>query len=786
MKRGSSSRSRTKAAHAIRPRRAVLRVVAAVVLACSGLGAGAVVVGYQRARLDVESLQAGIWNIPTRLFPGPLDLAVGSRVPAGPLPATLRGLGYVAVPKATARGQFAVAADGTVTVFPLQPWPGLEGAAHDVVVVKVQDGQVMRLTARGGALLERAVLVGLPVAEIRGPDAESRRPVPLAQMPAHLVDAVVATEDKRFLEHGGVDFRGLARAVVHTLAGRRQGGSTITQQLAKNVFLTHERTLTRKIKEMFYALALEQKHSKDQILEMYLNEIYLGQRGSVSVCGMAQAANAYFSKEVKELTLEESALLAGMIQSPNGLAPDRHPKRAMARRNLVLDLMLAQGRITSPVHQRAVAQPVRVRLGPLPERFAPYVADDVSERVLQMFPNASLQTEGYVIETTLDPRIQRAAEAALNRGLARARRKARVPINGAVLVVHPTTGAVLAMVGGSNYAQSQFNRATQARRQTGSILKPLVVLAALNTLEEEVGPTTVIEDAPLTITMGSKSWTPRNSDGKFHGSVTLRQVLEQSLNVPTVRLSQRVGLPRLVTFLRSLGITAPLSPVPSLALGAYEISPLEVAGAFTVVAGKGVYHPPYVLRRVVDAQGKVLFEHQHTRSKAVHRAEAYMVRDMMRSVVDHGTARSARAMGYSFPASGKTGTTSDNRDAWFVGLDGDLLAVVWVGNDDNHPTGLTGGGAALPVWVDLMKQVRGNQPPPEDPIPQEDLVVVEMCQESMQRAAPSCPLHHRELFWKGTEPTSLCSRHSGPLEQVRDTLLRAPQNVLDLFADIVD
>lgn len=755
-----------------------------VALPC-GLALGAGVMGYQRARLDVDALEAGVWNVPSRLFPAPLELEVGKRVPAGPLDRTLTSLGYVRVEKPRRPGEFLQ--QGTEwMVVPRTPWTGLEGGTPEPLAVRVEDGAVTALRLRSGGPLERAALAGEPLAEIRGPDRESRRPVPLAQMPKALQEAVVAVEDKRFREHHGLDPRSLGRAVVMSLFGRRQGGSTLTQQLAKNVFLTHERTLTRKLKEVFYALALERKYSKDQILEMYLNEIYLGQRGTVSICGMAQAAHAFFSKDLKDLTLEECALLAGMIQAPNAYAPERHPEKARQRRDVVLGLMRDQERISPAAHDKAVKAPIRVRLGSQPERFAPFVADDVAEQVLALLPNAELQTEGYAIETTLDVRIQRAAEAALERGLLAAQKKSPVPVEGTVLVLRPTTGAVLAMVGGADYARSQFNRARLARRQPGSVFKPLVVLGAIHLLEEDnVGPSTVLDDEPLTLQVNGKPWSPRNSDHKFHGKVTLRQTLEQSLNVPTVRLAQQAGLPALVDFMRSLGLTAPLQPVPSLALGSYEVTPMEVAGAYTVLAGKGVYHPPYLVRRVVDAQGQVLFTHTQEKSKAVPKTEAFMVRDMMRSVVDRGTARAARTLGYPFPAAGKTGTTSDNRDAWFVGLDGDLLVVVWVGNDDNQPTGLTGAGAALPIWVDLMKTVRAGVAPPLDP-PPPGVETADVCDDTGQKAAPRCPLRHREVFWEDEAPEEMCTRHSNVVEQLGDAFLRSPQHILDMFRGIED
>ncbi|MBI5494946.1 MAG: PBP1A family penicillin-binding protein [Deltaproteobacteria bacterium] len=750
------------------------------------LAAGVAWAVYARARvLVVERVEHGPWEVPTRIHPAPLVLKPGSTLPPGPLADVLDGLGYQRVANPVQPGEFGLASAQRAVVVPRPGWPGLEDVPRDAIEFSHVDGKVTELKRRKGMPLTRAVVPGVPLAEIRGPEGESRRPVALKDIPQALQDAVIAVEDRRFREHHGVDPRGVARALLtNVTSDARQGGSTLTQQLAKNMFLTQERTLSRKLKELFFALALEDAYPKDRILELYLNEIYLGQHGSVSICGVGQAALAYFSKEPARLTLDEAALLAGMIRAPNAYAPDRHPEKARTRRDVVLHLMLEQGRINRKQHDAAVAAPVRVRPTVTVQRQAPWAVDDLVDLINEVVPGVELRSAGLHVETTLDGRIQRAAENALRRGLEKVDARAGVPLEGAVVVMQPAHGNVLAMVGGRSYADSQFNRASRGKRQPGSVFKPLVYLGAFHLLGRSLAPTTLLDDEPLTLTLGGKPWSPRNSDRKFHGEITVRDAVEQSLNVPTVRVGVQVGLPRLVEFLGQLGLAGRLDPVPSLVLGAFDMSPLEVAAAYAALAD-GAYVPPRMLRRVRDAQGRVLMDGASDAVEVATDEEAYLVRDLMRGVLERGTGRAARALGYHHPASGKTGTTTESRDAWFAGMDGQLLAVVWLGADQPVPTGLTGAQAALPIWVDLMNAIRKNDAPPADPVPA-GLTAVDICDESRHRATTHCPARHREVYWRGAEPLDACPVHAEPSDRMEALLRSLPRRLQDLFGGITD
>lgn len=717
---------------------------------------------YFASRMD-ERMSARTWDLPSKLYASPLELQSGVNLPPGPLEPQLEALGYLKAPRVQNPGEYRQGEQGQYFVFARPGWPGLQSVLSAPLELRTSGDQLKSLRPVRGEAQRRYVLPSVPFAEMRQQDQETRKVVTYQQLPKSLLQAVVAVEDHRFYHHLGVDPIGLTRAVTVNLmrGGRAQGGSTITQQLAKNYFLTHEKTYLRKIKEIFYALALERKYTKQEILTLYLNEIYLGQRGAVPISGMAQAAYAFFSKEIGQLKLEESALLAGLIQSPNAYAPDRHPERARARRNIVLRKMMEQGMISEADARAASEKPIALREGKYMGRTAPYFVDHVTEELLERLPDASFSAEGYAIETTIDLRAQALAERSLREHLDTLQKESKVPLQGAVVMMEPRSGRILALVGGRDYGTSQFNRATQARRQPGSVLKPLVILAALQEKKPALGPTTLLKDEPLTLTVDGTSWSPQNNDKQFHGDVTLREVLEQSLNVPTVRLAQDIGLPRVIELLKTLGIRGQLKPHPSLALGAYEVTPLEVAGAFAALANGGRYHPPYAVKRVRDREGAVLFEADPPETKLGQAAELWLVRDMMRGVVERGTGKAARSMGYKYAVSGKTGTTTAARDTWFVGFDAELVTVVWVGTDQNQATNLTGSKAALPIWVKIMKELRRGDPPPSDPMP-EGLERHTLCAETLQRVGETCPVRLEEVFWRANPPTESCALHPAP------------------------
>jgi penicillin-binding protein 1A len=522
-------------------------------------------------------------------------------------------------------------------------------------------------------------------------------PVTLADMPRHLVQAVVATEDRRFYWHFGLDPIGLVRAlIVNVGAGRvAQGGSTITQQLAKNIFLTPERSVRRKVQEVLLALWLERRFTKDQILTLYLNRVYLG----AGAFGVEAAARRYFGRSVRTLNLRESATLAGLLQAPSRLAPTVNPEAADSRAATVLENMVEAGAITRAQAVAALSEPLRVAaegLGQGAGRASRYFTDWLVSEVQGFI---GLIDRDLVVVTTLDARLQRAAEAALGETLARYGPNAEV--SQGAMVALSLDGAVRAMVGGRDYNRSQFNRATEARRQPGSAFKPFVFLAAL---EAGMSPDDTVADGPIRV----GSWSPRNFDSILRGEITLREALARSVNTATVRLAQRVGMGSVIAAARRAGITSPLRRGLATALGASEVSLLELTGAFAPFANGGVSAIPYGIVEIREVSGRVLWRRERGGGGAIARAALPQMVDMLGAVVRSGTGRAAQL---DRPAAGKTGTSQEFRDAWFVGFTADLLAGVWMGNDDNVPMErITGGSLPARAWRAFMMEAHRGLP----------------------------------------------------------------------------
>jgi penicillin-binding protein 1B len=515
----------------------------------------------------------------------------------------------------------------------------------------------------------------------------------------------------------------------------QQGGSTLTQQLVKNFFLTDERTISRKIPEAVMALIAERKYSKETILENYLNEIYLGQRGSQGIFGVWEAAQFYFSKPLSDLTVGESALLAGLIRAPNRLSPYRSAEAATRRRNVVLAKLLDDRIITRRQYDLAMREKLPQRAMVKVTNDAPFYVDYLRRELEENYSNSVLTKEGLRIYSSLDLNIQRIAERALVEGLKKLeaahpalRRKGDDSLEGAIVVLRPQTGEIKAMVGGRNYAKSQFNRVFQARRQPGSVFKPFVYLAALmygGQSGVKYTPETIINDSQFTWNYDGRDWQPSNYNNEYFGAVTFRRALENSLNSATSRVAQDVGIRRVREIAQRLGIQSPLPAVPSLALGAAEVTPLEVAVAFSTLANGGVRSRPLAVRNVID-QNTQLLEKRDVRNEQVLSPQmAYMMNELLKGVLDRGTAAMARRWGFTRPAAGKTGTTNDYKDAWFVGYTPDLLAVVWVGFDGQSKLNLSGAEAALPIWTDFMKNATANMPVTDfiapAPLPGEDV-----------------------------------------------------------------
>ena len=584
------------------------------------------------------------------------------------------------------------------------------------------------------------------IAALDGGAVELRIPVRLDQLPDHLIEAVLAIEDQRFHQHHGLDVRRIGGALVANLkaGGIAQGGSTITQQLAKNLYLTARRTPLRKVREAAMALVLEARHDKREILEAYLNEIYLGHDGGRAIHGVGAAARFYFGKETSRISLAESALLAGMIHAPNRYAPTRHPRAARERRNLVLAVMTGQERISRSLAERAARSGVPTRVWPARSVDGRHFRDYIRPKVPRRLPR-----RGTAVHTTLDASMQRIAERAVRHGLDRLRTQG---VEAALVAIDPRSGDVLAMVGGRDYGASQFDRATVARRQPGSAFKPIVALAALERRDGEDPSFTLatyVEDEPLRVRTPSGPWQPANYDRRFRGRVTVREAMEQSLNVPFARIGLAVGPERIVATARRLGISSPLSPVPSLALGSSEVTLLELVRAYGVLAAGGAL----AQERTLLSQGPYGDEPEPAQAapatQVVDPAVAYLVTSTLEGVVARGTGRALNASGRYESVAGKTGTSNDWRDAWFVAYTPSLVVGAWVGFDDGRSLGTTGAGAALPIVARFLDGIDTGEDWDSFEVP--DGITERYIAREDGGWLSECG--EREIFLTGTEPS---------------------------------
>jgi len=543
---------------------------------------------------------------------------------------------------------------------------------------------------------------------------ERRTVIPLSQMPRFLIKAFVAAEDARFFEHRGIDYWRILGAAFRNIEAFDvvQGGSTITQQIAKSFFLTSERTFSRKVKEAILAQRIEHYLTKNEILFLYLNQIYLGE----GAYGVAAAARTYFGKHVQNLTLAECAMLAGLPPAPNTFSPLRQPKKARERQLYVLHRMVERKLITGEQARQAEEEKVRVRpRGAKGFNEAPYVVEQVRTYVEEKYGKEKLFKSGLKIYTTINGQMQQAAQKAVLKGLEEfeareGKGKGRAQVQGALVALDPRTGYILAMVGGRDFSSSQFNRATQARRQAGSAFKPIVYAAAL---DKGFTPATVIVDEPLSYidVPGKEPWQPQNFDREFWGPITFRKALTFSRNVVTVKIAQNIGVDYLIEYAKNLGIKSKLEPNLSLALGAANISLLELTNAFGVFAAQGYRAEPLLISKIVDKDGNILEEAEPSAVEVISPQTSYLITSLMQSVIQEGTGQRAKALGR--PAAGKTGTTNDTRDAWFVGFTPQqLVAGSWVGYDIEQPLGTheTGAVAALPIWLEFMKEALAGKP----------------------------------------------------------------------------
>ncbi len=721
-----------------------------------GLAAGSALITtvlYRQALVDVETLLAGpVWSTSGRVRSAPITLRAGLALTPSELAADLQAAGYARVDRVGAPGDFSVVADDVLVSVRADRGPGwtLEpGEIH----VAFGGGRVQSVNPKTTVQLAPVIL-----AELRGPENESRIPVTLEQLPPYVPDAVLAMEDARFYDHKGLDPLGILRAVARNVLtdGGLQGGSTLTQQLVKNLFLTQERTFTRKAREAVLAIAIERRHSKDEILALYLNEIYLGQVGGAAICGVAQAARAYFGTAAERLSMGQAATLAGIISAPNAYSPLRHPERALERRDIALGRMASTGAITQAQADAIVAQPLEIH-PTFGTRRAPWVVDLAIDKAEDALGEGTIAGRGLTVETTLRPTLQRLAERAVVESVAELEERWKNARGAQMALVAMTVsdGAIVAMVGGRDYPTSQFNRAWYGQRQVGSTIKPLTFLFAFERFPRRNAATRLM-DEPITRKLDNRrSWSPKNYDGTYKGRITYRQALSQSRNIPAVLVAEDVGLDILQTRWKEMGLRNATS-LPSAALGAFDASPVAVASAYTVFPGAGRQAEPLLIRGVTDGAGETLLTGKpitHTRTGSIPAARAV---ELLQAVISDGTGKSARRMGVNGPVGGKTGTTDDGRDAWFVGFTPELVVAVWAGRDQGKALGLTGAQAALPAWSRFVAGVGERGTSFSAP---RDAETVEICAESGGRATAECP--DRWTMLGSDDETAVCDLHEG-------------------------
>ena len=685
----------------------------------------------------------------TRVWSAPFVVRDGARSEPERLFQRLDRLGYRRVEGIPAKGEYRWSPP-ELNVFLRGYRSPVSAQDEGAYALRRDDSGAWRLKdGLGGALGELRLEPEL-AAQLSGAQRLRRDPLSYEQIPAALRDAVVSAEDKRFWTHWGLDPRAILRATWANARGRElQGASTITQQLSKNLFLSPRRTFSRKLAEAALSIYLELRLGKKRILTLYLNEIYLGQDGSASVMGMRAASRYYFSKDPADLTLAQSATLAGVIRGPGVYSPFHDLEAARSRRDWVLGRMRVNGYISQSALEAAVAEPLIPTRGAseAERRDNAYYVAEVVRQLVPRYGGDVLYRNGLSIYTAMDPVLQSLAQDAA--------RGAKNQV--ALVALDPRTGDVLALAGGQDFGASQFNRATQAARQPGSAFKPFVYAAAL---KMGLTPATVLRDKPKRYTDKGRGWSPGNYEGIYYGTATMRQALTHSLNAATLDLTERVGLKRVQELARACGITSPLRDDLGLGLGASEVGLLELVSAYEPFAAEGRRAAPRLVTAVLDAEGGVLEAPPPAATQVLDPAVAYLMTSLMESVVKDGTARSLKALGFDWPAAGKTGTTNDGRDAWFVGYTSSLLTGVWTGADDNRALKLTGAKDALPLWAKFMKEAVADRPADEFVRP-DGLVQVRICVESGMIAVAGCPKKLDELFIAGTEPMRDCVLHRG-------------------------
>ena len=646
------------------------------------------------------------WSLPARVYARPLELYTGLPLSAAQFSGELKALGYRFVSRPQRAGDVARdAGQFRLISRPFVFWDGQEPSR--ALRVSFDNNQLTRLQDdRNGRSVALARLDPLEIGSIHTARQEDRILLRLDEVPDTLVKALIAVEDRGFYEHYGISPRSVARAMwVNLRSGRVvQGGSTLTQQLVKNFFLSNRRSLWRKVNEAIMALLVERRYDKDEILQAYLNEVYLAQDGQRAIHGFGLGSRFLFQRPVNELSVAQMALLVGMVKGPSYYDPRRHPERALERRNLVLEVMLDQGIIDRAQYQKSRNEGLGlVTPAAGTSKTFPAFLDLVRRQLRRDYNESDLVEEGLRIFTTLDPQVQWALQKSLDRHI-RPRLKQQPELQGAGLVAHSSNGEVLALAGGRQAGFAGFNRALDIQRQVGSLIKPAVYLTAL-ALPQRYNLATLLDDSSLRYEEHGRVWSPENYDHQDHGKVMLFQALAHSYNVATARLGLDLGVDRVVDTLRSLGLEKPLNQYPSLFLGATDMSPLQVTRLYLAFASGGFQVPLRSIREVLDADGTPLQRYDLSVERVIDPGPAYLINAALQKVVAEGTARALNArFSPQLGLAGKTGTTNDLRDSWYAGYDGDKLGVIWVGRDDNQPMGLSGATGAMRIWADLYAE----------------------------------------------------------------------------------
>lgn len=723
------------------------------------------------SRLIDQKLSAGPFARTSKIFGAPRTISVGDPVNPEEIIADLRRAGYTES-RSNPIGHFNLRPDA-LEVF---PGPDSYFDQNEPGVIKFRGDRISQIvsladnTSRSQFQLEPQLITNL-----FDRNREKRRLVRFADLPPVLVHAVTSAEDKRFFQHAGFDPIRLAKAIYLDLREQRkaQGASTLSQQLARGFWLTRTKSFRRKMAEAVITLQLEQKLSKQEIFEYYCNFVYLGWRGGFHIHGFGEASEVVFGKDIRQLTVPEAATLAGMIQLPSVYDPFRNPDRTRQRRNVILALMRDNGYITQQEYAEAAASPLNVAKGANRSVDAPYFVDLVNETLQSMFQDIDFQSSSFRVYTTLDMDLQKAALESVRLGMPlideqikkqRRFRNQKIPDPQVALVaLDAHTGQVKALIGGRNYGMSQLNRVL-ARRQPGSIFKPFVYAAALETAVAG-GPRiltagTTVLDEPTTFWYDGRPYEPNNYKFQFYGNVTVRQALARSINVPTVKLAEMVGYDRVVDVSRRAGLNYAINPTPAVALGAYEVTPLEMAGAYTVFANEGLYVKPNFISMVRSQSGGPIYVNRSEAQRALDPRVAYLMTNLMEEVLRSGTGAGVRSRGFTTPAAGKTGTS---HDGWFAGYSSELICVVWVGFDDNRELNLEGARSALPIWTEFMKRAHEYRPyrnavPFQAP---DGIVTIEIDPATGMPATPYCPQTRTEVYIAGTQPVGTCPLHGG-------------------------